>query len=148
MEAINIFVLIIITVFGILQIILFFKIWGMTDDIREMKNKYMNDKYSRTIEGSVEIKEKQPVIKPFAKGTPKESSPKNELSTKDNVTPAVDISPDMKMEKVDLESEDFKKLINRWKVLKQRGFTQQAVNEYIEKTSLSINDAEKFIEEL
>lgn len=148
MEAINIFVLIIITVFGILQIILFFKIWGMTDDIREMKNKYMNDKYSRTIEGSVEIKEKQPVIKPFAKDTPKESSPKNELSTKDNATPVVDISPDMNIEKVDLESEDFKKLINRWKVLKKRGFTQQAVNEYIEKTSLSINDAEKFIEEL
>lgn len=148
METINALVLIIIIVFGILQIILFFKIWGMTDDIREMKNKYMNDRYSRTIEGSVEIKEKQPIIKPLAKDTPKESSPKNELSTKDNVTPAVDISPDMKIEKVDLESEDFKKLINRWKVLKKRGFTQQAVNEYIEKTSLSINDAEKFIEEL
>lgn len=29
---------IIIIVFGILQIILFFKIWGMTDDVKEIKN--------------------------------------------------------------------------------------------------------------
>ena len=33
---------IILIVFGILQIILFFKIWRMTDDIREIKNKYIN----------------------------------------------------------------------------------------------------------
>ncbi len=31
---------IIIIVFGILQIILFFKIWGMTNDIEKIKNKY------------------------------------------------------------------------------------------------------------
>ena len=30
-------------VFGILQIILFFKIWAMTNDIRKIKNKYMNE---------------------------------------------------------------------------------------------------------
>lgn len=29
-------------VFGILQIILFFKLWGMTNDIRDIKNKYLN----------------------------------------------------------------------------------------------------------
>ena len=32
---------IIFIVFGILQIILFFKIWGMTNDVREIKNKYL-----------------------------------------------------------------------------------------------------------
>ncbi|WP_077154539.1 hypothetical protein [Bacteroides bouchesdurhonensis] len=31
---------IIIIVFGILQIILFFKIWGMTNDIRKIREKY------------------------------------------------------------------------------------------------------------
>lgn len=30
-------------VFGVLQIILFFKMWGMTNDIREMRNKYLKD---------------------------------------------------------------------------------------------------------
>lgn len=28
--------------FGVLQIILFFKIWGMTNDIREIKEKYLS----------------------------------------------------------------------------------------------------------
>lgn len=37
METINALVLIIILVFGILQIILFFKIWGMTNNIFEIK---------------------------------------------------------------------------------------------------------------
>lgn len=34
----------VVIVFGILQIILFFKLWGMTNDIREIKNKYLNSK--------------------------------------------------------------------------------------------------------
>lgn len=33
---------IIAIIFGILQFILFFKLWGMTNDIREIKNKYLN----------------------------------------------------------------------------------------------------------
>lgn len=33
---------IIMIVFGILQIILFFKIWGMTNDVNAIKNKYLN----------------------------------------------------------------------------------------------------------
>lgn len=38
MESITLFVSIVIIVFGILQIILFFKVWGMTNDIKEIKN--------------------------------------------------------------------------------------------------------------
>lgn len=38
MVIINI-IYIVILVFGILQIILFFKLWGMTNDVRAMKNK-------------------------------------------------------------------------------------------------------------
>ena len=139
------FVSIIIIVFGILQIILFFKLWGMTNDIREMKNKYMDDQYKRTIEGSVEVRDKRP-IQPLEKDIKKEISPKSELLIKKDTTPTADVRPDVK--EIDLESEDFKKLLNRWAVLKKRGFTQQAINEYVEKTSLSIEDAEKFIEEL
>lgn len=37
------FLTIVLLVFGVLQIILFFKIWGMTNDIREMRNKYLKD---------------------------------------------------------------------------------------------------------
>lgn len=38
MEGILDFVSIVIIIFGILQIILFFKLWGMTNNISEMKN--------------------------------------------------------------------------------------------------------------
>ena len=38
MESITLFVSIVIIVFGILQIVLFFKIWKMTNDINEIKN--------------------------------------------------------------------------------------------------------------
>ena len=38
MEATMNIVSIIIIVFGILQIILFFKLWGMTNNVSEMKN--------------------------------------------------------------------------------------------------------------
>lgn len=38
MEDIFVFVSIVAIIFGGLQIILFFKLWGMTNDVREMKN--------------------------------------------------------------------------------------------------------------
>lgn len=43
MEGLMIFTGIVMIAFGILQIILFFKIWGMTNDIREIKNKYFSE---------------------------------------------------------------------------------------------------------
>ena len=38
MEGITLFVSIVIIVFGILQIILFFKLWGMTNDVSKIKS--------------------------------------------------------------------------------------------------------------
>ena len=35
------FLTIILLIFGVLQIILFFKVWGMTNDIKEIRNKYL-----------------------------------------------------------------------------------------------------------
>lgn len=43
-----VFMAIIMIAWGILEIILFFKIWGMTNDIREMKNDYFNEKKYET----------------------------------------------------------------------------------------------------
>ncbi len=37
------FLTIVLLVFGVLQIILFFKVWGMTNDIKEIRNKYLKD---------------------------------------------------------------------------------------------------------
>lgn len=37
------FLTIILLIFGLLQIILFFKVWRMTNDIKEIRNKYLKD---------------------------------------------------------------------------------------------------------
>ena len=37
------FLTIILLIFGVPQIILFFKVWGMTNDIKEISNKYLKD---------------------------------------------------------------------------------------------------------
>lgn len=34
---------IVLLIFGVMQIILFFKVWGMTNDIKEIRNKYLKD---------------------------------------------------------------------------------------------------------
>ena len=42
MEGITLFVSIVIIVFGILQIILFFKLWGMTNDVQKIRKSLPN----------------------------------------------------------------------------------------------------------
>ena len=44
------FLTIVLLVFGVLQIVLFFKIWGMTNDIREMRHKYLQDEDEKVLE--------------------------------------------------------------------------------------------------
>lgn len=41
------FLTIVLLIFGVLQIILFFKVWGMTNDIKEIRNKYLKDEDER-----------------------------------------------------------------------------------------------------
>lgn len=41
MEEITLFVLVVIIVFGILQIILFFKLWGMTNNVKKIKESFI-----------------------------------------------------------------------------------------------------------
>ena len=45
MEGITLFVSIVIIVFGILQIILFFKLWGMTNDVKKIRKSLPNVSY-------------------------------------------------------------------------------------------------------
>lgn len=42
MEGILLITSVVIIAFGVLQIILFFKVWGMTNDVRKIKNKTVN----------------------------------------------------------------------------------------------------------
>lgn len=45
---------IVIIVFGILQIILFFKIWGMTNDVKAIKEKYLSTPQTKTESSSAD----------------------------------------------------------------------------------------------
>lgn len=49
MEGLFSFAGLIMIVFGILQIILFFKLWGMTNDIKAIKNKYFESSTNNSI---------------------------------------------------------------------------------------------------
>lgn len=49
MESLFSFAGLIMIVFGILQIILFFKLWGMTNDIKAIKNKYLESTTNNSI---------------------------------------------------------------------------------------------------
>lgn len=40
----------ILLVFGVLQIFLFFKVWGMTNDVRELRDFIISDTYDKRIE--------------------------------------------------------------------------------------------------
>ena len=46
----NTLISLILVVFAILQIILFFKIWGMTNDIREIRDKYLKSDIKQIVE--------------------------------------------------------------------------------------------------
>lgn len=49
MEGITLFVAIVIIAFGILQIILFFKIWGMTNDVKKIRQQRDNSEINNLI---------------------------------------------------------------------------------------------------
>lgn len=58
---------IIFIVFGVLQIILFFKIWGMTDDVRSIKNLYQNHRIESK-QNSIEENQDEHFVDKFKEG--------------------------------------------------------------------------------
>lgn len=75
MEAYTVFISFILFVFAILQIILFFKIWGMTNDIRDIRNKYLQ-------EGDVYKKQEQTLIQTNSESTENNSDKSIDTTTK------------------------------------------------------------------
>ena len=54
-----------------------------------------------------------------------------------------------KIEKeIDKSSNEFKQKLHKWQVLKEKGFIEQAIEEYQEYTGLDYDEAVEFIEEL
>lgn len=61
METTSLLLVVIMMIFGILQIILFFKVWGMTNNVKKIKDKIISPSISTSIIRR-EIKKKNPKI--------------------------------------------------------------------------------------
>ncbi|CUQ24142.1 hypothetical protein [Bacteroides thetaiotaomicron] len=147
MEGILNFISIIFIVFGILQIILFFKMWGMTNDVKELKNLYADrskelassiNRLSDVIKSSIPKEEKQPVKKNII--------PEKKFS--ELIQEPYKKAPENELPAIDENSNDFKQHLRKWKILKDKGYVEQAVREYMEYTQLERDFAEDFINNL
>nr|DAQ83203.1 MAG TPA: hypothetical protein [Caudoviricetes sp.] len=142
MEGMTLFVSIVIIVFGILQIILFFKLWGMTNNIKELKKNYKENSNSLLL--SIER----------LTSTVKNEIPKQEQAIvkkeiiKDKKENTVCVPPKKELPIIDITSDEYKKKIHKLKILKDRGFIEQAIKEYMEYTQLEYNSALEFINSL
>lgn len=132
------FLSIVLIVFGVLQIILFFKMWGMTNNVKKIKEKYFE-------EAEVRKQEKENRLTPSFNepNTSKETAPNRETSQKLHTESAIETrqTPTKPTKHYDLAEKD----INKLKVLKKRGFIEQANNEFISLTSASKEDASSYI---
>lgn len=147
MEGILTFISIIFIVFGILQIILFFKMWGMTNDVKELKNLYAD----RSKELASSINRLSDIIKSSIPKEEKQSVKKNIIPEKKVSEPAQELykkAPENELPAIDENSNDFKQHLRKWKILKDKGYIEQAVREYMEYTQLERDFAEDFINNL
>lgn len=138
---------IIIIVFGILQIILFFKVWGMTNDVSELKKMYeeKSEKLISSINKLVEETKKldtKDEVKKEVKQTiiPLKKEEKPPQPYKD--------APKKELPIIDENSNDFKQHLHKWTILKEKGYVEQAIREYMEYTQLDREFAVKFIDNL
>ena len=141
------FVSIIVIVFGILQIILFFKIWGMTNDVKEFKNLY-SDKSKELI---LSINKLSEVTKTLISKEDKQETKKPIIVDANIVDPikhSYKEAPKKELSVIDENSNDFKQYLRKWKILKDKGCVEQAVREYMEYTQLEREFAEDFINNL
>ena len=138
-------VYIVMLIFGILQIILFFKVWGMTNDVKELKDLYSE----RSKELSSSIDKLAYVMKNL--NQPKDDPQKTEQQSpitaekvkkkaQEKIAPA-----EKKLPVIDENSDEFKQRLRKWKILNGKGYTEQAINEYMEYTGRSIECATEFM---
>lgn len=138
---------VILIIFGVLQIILFFKIWGMTNNVKELKDLYA----VRSKELSSSINALASVMKDS--NCHKDNKPveekKESISTKLVETCNVKTeAPIQELPIIDENSDEYKQRLRKWKVLKGKGFTEQAIREYLEYTKRDMDAAIEFINSL
>ena len=133
METFTLILAIVCLVFGILQIILFFKVWNMTNNVAGIKALY--EKQNSEMLALLKTKESKGDIKVVAATEIKKESTSAQQIKKERPT-------------IDRSSEEYQRKIKKWNVLKSRGYIEQAVREYMEYTGSEQNEATEFINNL
>ena len=128
METFTLILAIVCLVFGILQIILFFKVWNMTNNVAGIKALYEKQN-----------SEMLALLKTIASEM-KEPKQHNNKESKGDIK--VVAATEIKKESTSAQQ------IKKWNVLKSRGYIEQAVREYMEYTGSEQNEATEFINNL
>lgn len=135
---------------GIIQLIILFvlivKFLQLVADVKQLKNLYTErsrelfssiDKLSSAIKEQSNSKDND---KPHvAKDENIVAELKKEPNKPYNEAPAKEVPT------VDENSDDFKQHLRKWKILKNKGYTDQAIREYMEYTKRDMNTAVDFI---
>lgn len=146
METFTLILAIVCLVFGILQIILFFKVWNMTNNVAGIKALYEKQN-----------SEMLALLKTIASEMKEPKQHNNKESKGDiKVVAATEIKkestsaqqPKKERPTIDRSSEEYQRKIKKWNVLKSRGYIEQAVREYMEYTGTEQNEATEFINNL
>lgn len=148
MEIFTLILTIVCLVFGILQIILFFKVWNMTNNVADIKAMYEKQN-----------SEVLALLKTIALKLKESNLQHNDQKSKDKIKAVVVTTeikkdntlaqpPKKKRPAIDESSEEYQRNIKKWNVLKSRGYTEQAVREYMEYTGAEQNEATEFINSL
>lgn len=136
------FLSIVLIVFGVLQIILFFKMWGMTNNVKEIKKRYFDELEVRKQEKEARQVSQCVATEPYIE---KKDVLKNPIAEPVSITKSENVQvPTRELKHYDIAEKD----INKLKVLKKRGFIEQAVNEFIKISSADRGDAIIFINSL
>lgn len=136
---------IVIIVFGVLQIILFFKVWGMTNNVSELKKMYddRSEKLISAINRVAGEMQKSNLNKDDNKLETKRASQEGRKEEKMEKVHKEEIKKELPV--IDENCNDFKQHLHKWETLKKKGFIEQAINEYMQYTGLEREFAEDFI---
>lgn len=147
MEEFMMFFSVILIIFGVLQIILFFKIWGMTNNVKELKDLYA----TRSKELSSSINALTSIMKDLSYHKDNEPAKEKKESIRTEIVETCNIKTEVPIQElpiIDENSDEYKQRLRKWKVLKGKGFTEQAIREYIEYTKRDMDSAIKYINSL
>lgn len=136
---------IVMLIFGILQIILFFKIWKMTNDITKLKDEYSGNSKNMldTVNKLVSL-----IKEMNNKNKEHNHTPINPIHKKKEPEILQPIQPKKELPAIDKNSNDYKRMLRKLNILKDKGFIEQAIKEYMDYTQRDYASALEFINKL